>query len=105
MKDFGPRGHPTPWSEADERRLMGLVKEGYSASHIALQFNCKTSRVHDKLKALRGFKPKRRGGGRKSPGHKRKMTGAVERTCLKCSRTFLSEGIHNRMCTPCKASA
>ena len=30
---------------------------------------------------------------------------ARDRPCLCCGRTFRSEGIHNRLCTPCRAGA
>lgn len=30
---------------------------------------------------------------------------ARERPCLCCGRNFRSEGIHNRLCTPCRAGA
>ena len=30
------------------------------------------------------------------------MEGHIKRKCLRCDKEFISEGIHNRMCKPCK---
>lgn len=34
--------------------------------------------------------------------HTKSTHGRKQRQCLRCQRTFLSEGWHNRLCTPCK---
>lgn len=43
--------------------------------------------------------------GRKYGGHARRKRALTLRTCLCCRKPFESEGIHNRLCSPCKSTS
>lgn len=38
----------------------------------------------------------------REPMHNHKPKATTLRACLRCERTFASEGAHHRLCTPCR---
>ena len=77
----------TSWTATDETILREMVDRGYSNIQIAADFGVKRQRVQDKKRAL---------------GINAQGPDTVWRDCLVCFEVFASEGIHNRLCDPCR---
>ena len=92
-----------PWSEADVEKLIELWKEGESNSRIAAKLGRRENAVAIKASRLR-LPPKSSASedltATPAPNKKAKL-----RACLKCEKTFFSEGAHHRICDSCKSSS
>lgn len=81
-------GTGKPWRSGEILRLLDMVERGVSLKEMAGRLGCKKQRVKDKLKKL----------GVSSS----EETEYSQRICLGCDCPFLSEGIHNRLCSTCR---
>jgi hypothetical protein len=92
-----------PWSDADIEKLIQLWNAGESNSAIAAKLGRRENAVAIKASRLHLPPKSSASGDLKSPqpsGSKARL-----RPCLKCERTFYSEGSHHRICDACKSSS
>jgi len=81
--------------------ILQLASEGLSDHQIALRIGGEmTAEIVRHARRMSGIEAGRKYGGQ-AP---RKRTLAL-RICLCCRKPFESEGIHNRLCSPCKSTS
>lgn len=88
------------WTPEEVAELSSLRVSGKTAAECAQIMGLGYDRVKDKIKNTEG--PAHRRRGRTEPFHCIIQTERKERKCLSCTRPFISDGIHNRMCDPCR---
>ncbi len=84
------------WSAAEDAEARRLRDEGLTAREIGRRLGRTGMAVEDHFRP----RPEKR-THRKPP---LSLDGKATRTCLKCRQPFRSEGIHNRLCEPCKGT-
>ena len=88
---------PGHWSPRANGELLHLVDDrGMDVAAAAAHVGQPEVQVARKLAQLR----RGDGGQVEMPNPRRRM-----RHCLRCRHPFVSEGAHNRMCTPCRQAA
>lgn len=92
------KGRGVGWDDADVQRLKELWATGMKTTAIAKEMNRTAPSVVTKAARI-GLK------GAKGPGGQRPVDSTSTRLCMCCRRGFESEGIHNRLCQPCKDAA
>lgn len=77
----------TPFSPVEDNLLRDLVDEGIKPSAIAKRLGRPESSVYRRIQTL---------------GLAQGATRKTQRNCLCCSKSFLSDGPHNRLCSRCR---
>lgn len=87
------------WKDGETAtELERLYIAGETYLDLAKRFNTNPNDIYERVKGLGLIKKHGRGSG---GSHFRKKQKKLC-NCLRCGKPFNSEGIHNRMCIPCK---
>lgn len=113
--------YATPWTEDDARRLRELYMGGASNAEIAAQLGRTATAVRNRASEMclprrpifrappLQWPPVPAGAEQPAPPAQWQPTplrqarpSPKERACMTCTKPFLSEGPHNRMCGSCR---
>lgn len=96
----------TPWTTDQDKQLLALFAAKTPKNAIARQLGRPNSSIRSRLLTLGAIDGQpiladdEEDDAPKATVHK--APAKIERTCMRCRVTFLSEGPHNRLCGRCR---
>lgn len=100
-----------PWSEQEDARLLGMLKDRKSHGRIAAALGRPASSIDSRIDTLTMRDPKRlaqatcehaNAAGRPSSATSASPTDRRPRRCLCCGKEFASAHAGNRLCAICR---
>lgn len=95
-----PSGTPMDWTPERSTQAVRMRSERKTFAEIADALGCSLPNVYAHLMSLNGRKKKRR-----KPVETIKKPKPIARPCMCCTRSFLSDGPHNRLCKTCRKTS
>ncbi|HJW23779.1 MAG TPA: hypothetical protein VJ576_02685 [Rhodocyclaceae bacterium] len=92
-----------PWTKNQDAQLLAMFYAGEPKNAIARALDRPNSSIRSRLLTLGALGEAAEGGSLFSkPSGRRTKT---VRSCMCCGASFLSEGLHNRLCNRCRTKS